>query len=251
MDVSVVILTENVQDKIERCLDSVKWANEVIIVDSYSTDNTLNVCSKYTDNIYQRSLNNDFAGQINYGIGKAKHDWILRIDADEIVSDILADEIINLQNEQSFDFFYIRIVNLFWGKELKYSGYSNDYKIRLFRKDKGIYTGNIHEKLEINNVERVGTLKGHIEHYTLNSYEERIGKTNLYTNILSVEYLQNNYYWRRRFIFTKPMRTFLIGYFYKKGFMDGFEGLLWNIHRAYSDFALHVKIWEQLNMKGE
>jgi len=245
MDITAVIITKNEEKNIEDCLKSIEWVNEIIIVDAYSTDNTIEICKRYTDHIYQKEWADDFSAQKNYGISIARQEWVFNIDADEIVSDELREEILELSNESEHDYYAVPLRNYFWGRWLKHGGYYPNYKLRLLRKEYAEFHGNIHESIGPDNPDLVGHLAGHLIHNTVSSYERKLEKSNYYSTLSAIEW-KKRYLgkWRKRYIIVKPIRTFLIGYVYYRGFMDGIEGLICHIHNAFAEFAVNVKIWE-------
>src|SRR3989339_241301 len=158
MKLSAVVLIRNEEKNIERCLESLTFCNEVIIVDDFSTDGTLEkirnskfeIRNKSKIKIFKRKLNGDFAGQRNFGMSKASNEWVLFVDADEEVSGELRKEIVKLLNGQIVNEvgFYIRRLDWFWGKELRYGELKKARDIgiiRMVKKNSGQWLGNVHE----------------------------------------------------------------------------------------------------------
>jgi glycosyltransferase involved in cell wall biosynthesis len=244
LGISVVIITKNEEQNISRCLESVTWADEIVIVDSCSTDRTVDICRNYTVRIFEQEMV-DFSKQKNFAIEKASQEWIFSIDADEIVSKELRNEIVDTLANPQYSCYFVPWQNMFWGKWLKHGGFYPSYRLRLFRKDIARFKGTIHETVDISNIKEVGYLKGNLIHNTVTSYERKLRKSNLYSTLLATERAQDkNYVWKKSFLLTKPMRVFVIGYFIYLGFLDGFEGLICHLHNAFGEFAINVKIWE-------
>ena len=147
--ISTIILTKNEELNIEKCIQSVRWSDEIIIIDDNSTDKTIEIAKKYNTKIYLHSLNNDFASARNFGISKAKNEWVFFVDGDEVVSDALAFEISNAiglrdQILKDFDGFYIKRVCSMWGKKLKYGETGKERRLRLAKKTAGQWEGKVH-----------------------------------------------------------------------------------------------------------
>ena len=192
MKLTGVVLTKNNQKEIKRCLLSLKFCEEIIIIDDYSTDGTLDEIQKLKQQfldkckiqIFQRRLNN-FSEQRNFGMEKASGEWILFVDSDETVSQDLASEITKLLNGSmvnGYQAFYLKRRDYFWGKELKYGETQKIRKvgiIRLVKKDSGKWEGKVHEeyrvyKVRSYKVHKVESLNGYIEHYPHQTVKEFI-----------------------------------------------------------------------------
>ena len=147
---SVSIITKNEEDNIERCLDSVKWANEIIIVDSGSTDHTLEICKSYNCKIIETEwLGFGLTKQI--GVNAATNNWILSIDADEEVTSELKNKILELVQSTTFHAFNIKRVSYYLKKRIQYSGWQTDRPLRLFNKQYGNFNdASVHESVVIN-----------------------------------------------------------------------------------------------------
>lgn len=244
--ISVVILTKNEEKNIKRCLESVKWCDEIIIIDDNSSDETVQIAKKYKTTIYTRNLNNDFSAQRNFGIFKAKNEWILFVDGDETVSDALAYEIANAiqlkdQNLRNFDGFYIRRSDFIWGKQLKYGETGNIMLLRLAKKGPGLWEGKTHERWKING--RVGKLVNPLLHFPHKTLEEFLKKINFYTDIRAEELKSKNvkaFFWS---ILAYPLGKFLSNFLLRRGFMDGIHGLIVAIIMSFHSFLVRSKLW--------
>lgn len=244
--ISVAILTKNEEKNIKRCLESVKWCDEIIIIDDNSSDETIQIAKKYKATIYTRNLNNDFSAQRNFAISKAKNEWILFVDGDEIVSDALAYEISNAiqlkdQNLRNYDGFYIRRSDFIWGKQLKYGETGNMMFLRLAKKGSGLWEGKTHERWKIDG--RVGKLINSLLHFPHKNLEEFFKKINFYTDIRAEELKSKNvkaFFWS---ILVYPLGKFLINFFLKRGFLDGIHGLIVAIIMSFHSFLVRSKLW--------
>ncbi len=244
--ISVVILTKNEEQNIKRCLESIKWCDEIVIVDDRSSDGTLEIAKKYKATVFINPLNGNFSAQRNFGLSKAKNEWVLFVDSDEVVSDALAYEISSAiglkdQNLRSFNGFYIRRSDFMWGKQLKY-GETGDIKlIRLGRKGFGEWKGTAHERWEINGL--TGKLVNPILHFPHKTLEEFLKEVNFYTDIRAKELKDKNtkvFFWS---IILYPLGKFIVSYFFKRGFMDGMQGLVFAIVMSFHSFLVRGKLW--------
>lgn len=134
--ISAVVIAKNEQKNISRCLESVKWANEIVVVDDYSLDGTIDICRKYTQNIYQNKFVN-YSLQKRFAFSKAGKDWILSIDADEVVPEGLKEEILKVlaQKDISNNGYNVPRKTFFLGKWIRHCGWYPDYQLRLFKSD--------------------------------------------------------------------------------------------------------------------
>lgn len=243
--ISAVILTKNVEQNIKKCLESVKWCDEIIVIDDKSLDKTVEIARKYGALVYVNSLSGNFSAQRNFGLSKAKNEWVLFVDSDEIVSDALAYEISNaviLQNQsfKGFNGFYLRRSDSMWGRQLKY-GEANIKLLRLGRKEKGVWKGMTHEKWLIE--DPVGNLVNPILHFPHKNLEEFLKEINFYTEIRANELWQKNTKVFFLSILLYPVGKFLVNYFIKRGFMDGIHGLIFAIIMSFHSFLVRGKLW--------
>lgn len=248
--ISAIILTKNEEQNIEKCIQSIKWCDEIILIDDNSSDKTVEIAKKYKAAIFSRSLNNDFSSQRNFGITLAKNDWILFIDADEIVSDALSFEISNEiklkgNNLRTFNGFYIKRSDFMWGKQLRYGETGNIKLLRLGRKDSGFWEGKAHEKWKIEGL--IGGLSNPLLHFPHKTLEEFLKEINFYTDIRANELKNKNtkvFFWS---ILLYPLGKFIFNYIIKRGFMDGMQGLVIGIIMSGHSFLVRSKLWLKKN----
>ena len=172
--ISVIIITANEEENIRECLESVKWADEVIIVDSESSDRTTDIAGEFTDKIFIREWAG-FASQKSFALEKTSNEWVLSIDADERVTPELSNEILSMDLSKS-DGYFIKRDNYFLGKLIVGCGWGNDYQLRLMRKSKSGLTDNlVHEGFVVSGKRE--KLNSSIIHYTYNSiHQAQIGR---------------------------------------------------------------------------
>ncbi len=241
---SAFLIVFNEQENIERCLNSIKWADEIVIVDSYSTDRTVEICRKYTDKIFSRVFSN-YSDQKNYALSQITGEWALSLDADEELTETLVHEIrMLLQSGPKHDGYRIHRISHIFRREFHFSGTQDDKPIRLFKKGSGEFSQPIHEFISI--CGSVGELKGQMNHYTykdINSYLLRLDRyTTMESEFLATKHSHINALdWLLR-----PLAMFMKLYAIKQGFRDGFEGFLFCFFSGWYVFIKFVKYREAL-----
>jgi len=243
--ISVVIIAGNEENNIKDCLKSVQWADEIIVVDSESIDNTAKIAKEYTDNVYtQKWLG--YANQKSYAISLAKNDWVLSLDADERITNELADEILNYDLEKSqFSAFKIKRENYFIGKKIDNCGWGNDFQLRLFRKSKTRLNERlVHEGFIVDG--EVSKLKNAIIHYSYTNLKDGLDKINIYSSLEATEKSARKKVSTLTIIFY-PCIAFLQHYFVRKGIKDGKHGLMISLMHAITKLQVQMKIWEIQN----
>jgi len=243
MALSVAIITYNEEANIKECLESVKWADEIVVVDSFSTDKTLEICREYTDRVFEKEWSG-FSEQKNYAIEHTKNSWILAIDADERVSEGLREEIGEiLKSGPSCDGYFIPRKSYFLGRWIRYGGWYPDYSIRLFRKDKGRFERReVHESVRIDG--RTGRLKNPLEHYTYRNLSGYIERMNRYSTLAAREMRKGGRRACLGDIIFRPFFTFIRMYIFQQGFRDGRYGFILSILYSYYTFTKYAKLWE-------
>jgi glycosyltransferase involved in cell wall biosynthesis len=227
MSVSAIVITYNEEDNIKDCLRSIKWADEIIVVDSNSTDRTKEIAGSYTDKII---LTEDisYARKRNIGIDKASGEWILWIDADERVTAELKNEISSSVNSSEIkaDAFLINRKSFFINKFIKHCGWYPDFTLRLFKKSTGIRfnDASVHEKMLYKGKKE--KLTAPLQHYTDRSFEHYLIKLNRYTSLSADDLFKQGKKTSMIDIIFRPVFTFFKMYFLKLGFMDGYMGLV-------------------------
>lgn len=230
--ITVIIPTFNEQDNIQRAINSVSFANEILVIDSFSTDKTLEIISKNSNVKLIKRVFDNFSNQKNYAIQKAKHSWIFILDADEEVTTELTEEILQkIQHPNKNIGFYVYRNFFFGDKKLNFSGWQRDKVIRLFKKDKNTYKGKVHEKIQSNG--NVGYLEKKINHYSYKNLIQYKAKLNKYAKLQAEEILENNGFVTPFHILLKPVIRFLIHYIFKLGFLDGKPGIVMSYLSAY------------------
>lgn len=238
--VSVTIIAFNEAENIEDCLKSVQWADEIIVVDSGSTDATVEISKKYTNKVFFNKWEG-FAKQKSFALSLATNNWVLSLDADERVTPELEEEILN-SNLNGADGYYIWRKNYFLDKAIKYCGWGSDYQLRLFRKDKTKLTDRlVHEGFIVDG--KTSRLKNQMIHLTHTDLKKTFSKINDYSTLEAEEkYKRKNINGFTMILY--PVIAFIQHYFFRKGFLDGVHGLMVSINHAMTKLQVYMKIWE-------
>lgn len=241
---SVIIITLNEEKNIVDCLESVKWADEIVVVDSHSKDKTRAIASRYTDNVFDVDWMG-FGATKNYAVEKATGDWILWIDADERVTDELAEEIQQIVSDESnnIEGYHVARKAYFLRRWIKHCGWYPGYVLRLVKKDKAKFdNADVHEGFEFYG--RSGKLVHPLIHDTDRNIEHYFHKYNRYTS-LAVQDLQRK---AKKFKLTdllfRPLFIFIKMYFLRLGILDGIQGFMLCVFSASYVFTKYAKLWE-------
>lgn len=240
---TVIIITYNEEENIRDCLESVRWADEVVIFDSYSNDNTVKICREYTEKIFFNEWLG-FGKQKNLCIEKASFDWILNLDADERITPELKGEIQDaLNRDNEYDGYYIARKNYFNKKWIRYGGWYPDFNLRLFKKERGRFKEReVHEKIELEG--RTGYFKKPLEHHTYKDIGDFLRRLNKYSTLSARELYKNKKRAGYSDILLRPPFTFFKMYILKRGFFDGYLGLLLALMYSFYTFSKYTKLKE-------
>lgn len=242
LPLSVVVITKNEEQNIARCLSSVKFASEIIVVDSGSSDATQNIAAAYGAQVIEEPWKG-FGLQKQSATNKASHDWVLSLDADEEVSHELQDELRAMfRREMKSEAYKIPRLSFHLGRWIRHGGWYPDYQIRLFNRHKAAWTpAALHEKVE---AREVGTLTAQIKHYVFKDLAHQIEANNRYSSLGAQEMQKKGKSFYLILLFVRPASKFIETYFWKRGFQDGLAGFIIAIGAAYSMFLRYAKLWE-------
>lgn len=249
MKISATIITLNEEENLADALRSLAWADEIVVVDSESTDHTVEIARQFTDKVItQKWLG--YAAQKNFATEQATNDWVLNLDADERLSPELQKEIEALKKAENIDAAAFEMPRkvFYLGRWIKHSGWYPDFKIRLYNRTKGRWQGDfVHESVKVEG--QVTRLCGDILHYTVRNASEHHLRLDRYTTLAAQEAFEKN---RRSSFFTlalAPFATFVKSYLFKGGFLDGIQGLAIAFFAAHYVFLKNLKLWELQNEK--
>ena len=233
--ISAVVLTHNSEYMLERVLDALTWCTEIVILDSGSTDTTLDIADRFNARIFQKKMDQGFGEQKAYAVAQATYDWVFVVDSDEVVSPQLRDSILALmkKNKLSDDAqvsgYAVHRPLFFLRKRLRYAGTQFDWVLRLFdRKRAGFNTAKVHEEVLIHSG-KTEKLAGPLDHYSYQSLEDYLRKFNRYTTLAAEELMKTGKPVSRFKMWLAFPAAFCKLFFFKLGILDGFYGFLWSI----------------------
>ena len=245
--VAAIILTKNEEQNIADCLKGLIGADEIIIVDSNSSDRTREIASRYTDKIYVKEIDDGFGAQRNFAIEKAHTEWILFIDADERVSQELWEEIVRSITTEKYNIYLLPRLTIFLGKPIYHCGWFEPDNGRLFRKGYARYNNSyVHEELIFEEV--AGRLSNSLYHKTYRDASHHLEKLNLYTSLTAEDFYKkgvrlrfSNYMW---YFVIKPLLVFARKFIVLRGYKDGVRGFFISFLSAFQYFEAYIKLWE-------
>ncbi len=244
--ISGVIITFNEEQYIEKCLSSlVDVVDEIVVVDSFSTDKTKQICEKYKVVFIEQ----EFLGyleQKNFALQRASHEYVLSLDGDEALSSELQEHILSIKNNLKFDGYELNRLNNYCGKWVRHTNWYPDSRIRLIKKDSGKWIGkNPHDFLELNQGSTKGKLKGDLLHWAYDTRSEHLQKVDYFTTIAAQSHIAKNKkkvgYFK---ILVNPWWKFIKSYIINKGFLDGYTGFTISIFAAFGTFVKYIKVKE-------
>lgn len=241
---SVFIITHNEENNIKACLESIKWADEIVVVDNDSNDNTIKICKEYTDRVFQEEWKG-YSRQKQSALDKTTGDWVLSLDADERLTPELRLEIEDIlaYKERLKDGYLIPFKSYFGKKWIKHGGWCPDYRLKLFRKGKGRFGDEkVHEAVKVEG--SIGHLKSPIEHYTYTSISDFIKRMDLYTSLFAEDYYKKGKKAKWEQLVFRPHFTFFKMFFLQRGILDGYYGFLLAILYSYYTFLKYAKLRE-------
>ena len=252
-NISIVIITKNEEHVLDKTLAGLQGiTDDIIIVDSGSTDGTVNIAKKYSKNIIHTTWLG-YGETKNKGMESAKYDWIFSVDADEVVDEVLKEALLQLNLlKEDKSVFKVKRKNFIGDKKMNYGEWANDYQIRLFNKTTIKWDDSVvHEQLQIPPDFKVKKLSGALLHYTMKDFKEFVDKIHHYAFLSSQKYFSQGKkaLWYKLYI--SPTFTFIFNYFFKLGFLDGWRGFVSAKIFAYYTFLkyAHLKDLESANKK--
>ncbi|MFC1524903.1 glycosyltransferase family 2 protein [Planctomycetota bacterium] len=244
--ISACIIAFNEKANIRRCLESLKWLDEIIVVDSYSTDGTEKIAREYTDKVIQHSWPG-YVNQKNYALQLAGNDWVISLDADESISGELKLKIIEewaAKGCESYGGYFMPRCTFYLGRWIKHGGWYPDYKLRLFRKSLGSWGGvDPHDRVDIRG--QTKKVSGDLLHYNYKNISDQIKTINHFSDITLKALIKDNAKFSLFSLMVRPIVKFIECYFIKHGFLDGLPGLVIAINSAFYVFIKYAKLWEK------
>lgn len=241
--ISVVVIVKNEEKRLGACLESVRWADDIVIVDDMSTDKTVEIARRYTDRVFQRKMDNEGVHR-NYAYSLAKNEWVLSLDADEVITSELKEEIGRIvKDDREHVVFAVPLRNYIGKYWVRWGGWYPAYKDRLFRKGRFRYEeADVHPRVIYEG--RCGRLKGDIIHYSYEDFSEFISSLNGQTTKEARKWRATG----RRMSFAKALwrafDRFYRGYYSKGGRRDGVIGLMVAVNSGFYQILSYAKYWE-------
>lgn len=243
MRLSAVVITRNEETNIERCLKSVSFCDEIIVVDSESTDQTREIAARYATKVIVHSWKG-YAAQKNFAVEASSGEWVLSLDADEEVSAELREEILSiLQRAPEHQAYSVPRKTMQFGKWIRYGGWYPNRLVRLFKKGTGRWEGEeVHEFWKTTGT--AGQLAGHLFHYSFKNLSDQVERNNKYSSLGALRLRKSGRAFSLTGLTFKSVSKFMETYFLKLGFLDGYPGFIISVSAAYSVFLKWAKLWE-------
>jgi glycosyltransferase involved in cell wall biosynthesis len=242
MAITGLVITKNEADNIAGCLKSLSWCDELVVVDSFSNDATVEVAQQRGARIIQHEFH-DYGSQKQFAIQQAKHEWILMIDADERVTPELRDEIckrLQLHDDDEIGGYKIPMLDLMFGKYIYHGGWGRYYRTSLFRKDRVSIHGGVHEKITASGIEK--KLNNHLLHFSHFTIDHFLFKLNKYTSIEAKAAYAAGKRTNIINLLVLPVIVFCYKYFWKRGFLDGLHGYTLAVMLSMYHLVRHAKL---------
>lgn len=246
--ISAVVLTKNEEKNIGECFETLGWCDEIIVVDDYSSDQTIDQIKNFAQvtpvkvRIFERHLDGDFAGQRNYGLEKAAGDWVLFVDADERITPELSEEITQkIGIPKNCAGFYIKRKDFIFGKWLNHGETGNIKLLRLAKKKAGEWQRLVHEVWQIGG--KAGELQNPLLHYPHQTVREFLEDINFYTSLNAKAFYDEGLKVSAWQIIVYPAAKFLKNYFWRLGFLDGTSGFLIAVFMSFHSFLTRAKLY--------
>lgn len=242
---SIIIITLNEEKNIGRCLDSLaEVADEIVVVDSFSTDNTEQICREKNVKFIQHTFEGHIQ-QKNFALQQASYDYVLSLDADEALSDTLKNSILAVKNNLEKDAYTFNRLTNYCGQWIRYCGWYPDKKLRIWNKHKGKWGGsNPHDKVVMSKPYSGHHLSGDLLHYSIYDVNQHIRQIHLFSDISAKEAHRKGKKGSLPGTVFSPWFRFIRLYFIKRGFLDGYYGFIICVISAYAKFLHCVKLRE-------
>jgi len=240
---SVTIVAWNEEERLRACLESVTWADEIVVVDAESTDKTVALAREFTDRVWVRPWPG-FAAQKNFALEQATGDWVLSLDADERVTPELRARVARVLAEDGpADGYSVPRRNVFWGAWVRHGGLYPDYQLRLFRRRAGRFLADaVHESVRVEG--RVEIMREALLHHSYRNLEDFVQRSNRYSTLAAGEWIRRGKRAGLADLIFRPLGRFLSMYIIRRGFLDGWRGFVLAVLYADYVFLRTAKAWE-------
>jgi glycosyltransferase involved in cell wall biosynthesis len=244
---SAVVVTFNEEERLRACLESVAWADEIVVVDALSTDKTAQIAREFTDRVFVRPWPG-FAAQKNFGLEQATGEWILSLDADEEVSRELKEEILGaLASSAGATGYQVPRRNIMWGRWIRHGGLYPDWQLRLFQRGQGRFVNRaVHESVDV--IGPVERLRAPLLHRSYRGLADFVARADRYSTLAAEEWVRSGRPARAGDLVLRPAGRFVSMYVVRAGFLDGWRGFLLAVLYAYYVFIRSAKVWEKTRL---
>ncbi len=243
--VSAVVIAYNDEPNMHACLQSLNWADELIVVDSFSTDGTTRISQEYTDKVYQHEFHG-FGRLRNEAMARATHDWVFSLDTDERANEAIRDEIRQkLAEGPEAEAYFVPRRNFFLGRRIKHCGWYPDYRQpQFFHKNHMRYREKdlVHESFDLNG--KIGYFQAHVDQYPFRNIDQYLGKMDRYSSLRAKVIEQGGRRFYLHQLVARPLYTFFKMYVMRLGLLDGMPGLILSGLYTYYTFVKYAKLWE-------
>lgn len=238
--ISITIITRNEETNIERCLQSLQWADEIVVLDTFSSDRTVEICRKFTSKVFQEKWHG-YGRQKNICASRTSHRWVLNIDADEVVSPECAEAIQNeLQNGPSHFVYRFPRKNFFGNRWVRFGGWYPDKISRLYDKTRVSFKeSQVHEKLHPD--DNSGVIQEPLLHYSYKGFEDYIDRQNRYSTLYAEEKAQSGWQANWTHLYLRPLMVFFKNFLARQGFREGFLGMFLALSTAFYTYLKYAK----------
>jgi glycosyltransferase involved in cell wall biosynthesis len=248
--ISACIITYNEENNIRRCIEALaQIADEVLVVDSFSKDSTVTIAQSLGARVLQRTFTG-YGDQKLYAQDQAQHDWVLSIDADEVISPELKQALLQVKEHPTKDAYYINILANYCGQWIRHCGWYPQPKLRLYNRRKGsMLIDKVHEGISLEDDARVAYLKGDLLHYSYNTISDHLKKLEVYSEIGARSSVERGRNVSLLKLIIAPRLQFVADYFLKLGFLDGYYGYILCRNSAFGSFVKYAKIRQYMKLK--
>ena len=239
---SAVVLTKNEEENIEKCIKSLSFCEEIIVIDDNSIDKTRDLANKLGAKVYERDMDKDYSAQSNFGMERASGKWVLFIDADEFVSEKLSKEIIEVVSEErGLSGYFIKRVDTIWGKELNFGESGNSKVLRLVKKGSGKWERRVHPNFNIRGkTSTLSNLLYHYPHQSVSRFIESVNRWSTWHAIANKEEGKESSIFKIIFM---PIGHFVKNFIFRLGFFDGIVGFVFAVIMSFHSFLSWGKLW--------
>lgn len=238
---TVIVLTHNDELRIVDCLENLTFADEIIVVDDYSSDRTVELAKQFTDRIFEHDLGGNFSSQRNYALNFVKNDWVFFVDSDEIVTEGLKNEIQKVLQNRHYSGYYIKRIDLMWGRKILHGEVGQVNLLRLARRKAGKWHGRVHETWKA--VGKIGQLDNQLLHNPHQNVKEFLDEIDTYSTLRATDLSEKNNRSNAFSIILYPVAKFIQNYYLRQGYKDGVAGFVYAAMMSFHSFLVRGKVY--------